>query len=389
MPVGYGSAFVPTQERKVTNLNPSGSGSLQEALTTPAGGSGVIVTMEGLDGSINRIGQSDIIVDQSRITIAGDNANVTLIGGGLRIKANDIEIRNLRILPGDEEGTPSKDNRDCIGIEGNAVPQRVWIHHNTLGWSTDGLLDIWPGSDGISPKQITIEDNIFAEALSQAGHSDGEHSTAVLLGKGSVDVFLNRNLFSGVTRRCPAFHAGCNVAVVNNLYYNTEKTIECYNATAGFSGALVDVIGNHMILGPESPWWRVAPSFEIAQSGRDPTTKVYMSDNMTTYDPSLAAAQPNYANMNAFPTNSVYGAALIAGTPQTVLPVTPMAASAVKVYVAANAGPANRTVFENRIIAEVLNGTTGSIKNTGLTSEKEYFGFPTILLLSLRMKGSV
>ncbi len=389
MPVGYGTAFVPTQLRKVTNLNPSGSGSFTEALTTPANGAGVVIVFDGLSGSINRIGQSDIITNDSKITIAGETGNVTVIGGTLRFKSNDLEMRHMRLLAGDEPGLPNKDNRDSLGIEGNAQPQRIWVHHCTLGWSTDGLLDIWPGSNGLAPRSITVEDNIFAEALENAGHTEGPHSTGILLGKGSTDILIHRNFFTGITRRNPAIHPGCNVAVINNLLYNVVQTYEMYPAAAGFTGSLVDVIGNHMVVGPSSPWWKTAPGYEPAFATRDPTSKVYNFDNITTVNPALTAIHAGYANLNGFPTNTANISGIIVSTPQTVLPagLVPMSSSLVKNYVTANAGPVNRTVFESRLINEVLGGTAGSIKDTPIPSEKEFFGFPSVVNLEVHMKG--
>lgn len=388
MPVGYGSAFVPTQERRVTNLNPAGTGSLFEALTTPAYGSGVIVTMRSLSGSINRIGMADIIVDQSRITIAGDDANVTLIGCGMRFKANDLEMRNLRILPGDEQGTPNPDNRDCIGIEGNAVPQRIWIHHNTFGWSTDGLVDIWPGSSNIAPRQITIEDNIFTEALEDSIHTSGVHSTGLLIGHNSTDIFVHRNLFAHIARRLPTLSQGAVAAIVNNLYYNCQTSYEIYAVDTNYpvNPTLVDLIGNHYIMGPNSPWWRPAPGFTPVFNGYAANTKVYQNDNINSVHPTLVSQHAGFANLNAYPTTGNAGLVQVA-TPNTVLPITPMASSAVKSYVLANVGPQNKTQLETRVLAEVTNGTTGSIKNTPLITDKEFFGFPTVVATAVHFKG--
>lgn len=390
MPVGYGTSFVPTQLRKVTNLNPSGSGSLHEALTTPAYGAGVIVTTEGLSGSINRINQPDIQIDNDRTTLAGDNSTVTLIGSGFRVKCSDFEMRQFRTLPGDEPGIPSPDNRDAIGIEGNVVPQRIRIRNCTLGWSIDGLIDIWPGSSLVAPKSITIEDCILAEALANSLHSSGTHSTAILLGPSSTDILLARNLISGITHRGPAIHAGSNVSIVNQLYYNTESVYELYDSASmgSWTGAKVDLIGNHCIWGPSSPWWRAAPGVTIVNGTLAANTKVYYNDNINSVHASLLAAHANYANLNGFNTTPATNLTFTA-TANNTLPAgfTPMASSAVKAYVLANAGPTNRTVFENRIVAEVANGTTGSIKNTPITSEKEYFGFPAVITTAVHMKG--
>lgn len=397
MPVGTSTTFVPTQVRRVTNLNPSGAGSFHDAITTPANGAGVAVIFDGLTGSINRVGQNDTILAENGTTIIGESAAgpITMIGSTLRVKASNISISNMRFLAGNESGAPSYENRDSLGIEGNTVPRDILIDHCTFGWSLDGLLDIWPGPSGVSPKNITIRESIFAEALKDTGlHPSGPHSTAMVMGDGTADVLIYRCLFAHNDWRQPAVCAGSNVAIVNNVFYNPIGLISFFPPQAGWTGAgtKVAAIGNHAIMGPNSPWYWPAPQFEYIQGSAPYTgSTLYRSDNKTSVHADLVAAHSQYSSMDGFPgatpkTTAGFYAATINVTLPAGLSILPK--DSVLTSVLGSVGPVQKTVFENRIIAEVTDGRIGTIRDVPIQSEKEYFGFPAVLNLKVPFKGN-
>ena len=83
---------------EVTNLNSSGVGSLRYACE--ASGARTVVFRVG--GTIDLKGK-DIIIKNDNITIAGQTAvgdGIQLKNGGIRVKANEVIIRYMRIRAG-------------------------------------------------------------------------------------------------------------------------------------------------------------------------------------------------------------------------------------------------------------------------------------------------
>jgi hypothetical protein len=386
MPVGTGLNQVPTQIREVTSLAASGAGSLAEALSTPLNGAGCVIDFD-VAGNINRIGMADLVIDQPGVQVRGETApgeGINLVGCGVRVKRSGVVLSHFRIVPGDKPGLPGADNRDSLGIEGESQPvEDIAIRGMTFAYAVDGLVDLW----STTVKRVTIEDCIFAEALHASIHPEGAHSTALLLGQAAKDVLVSRNLFVSSAYRMPAICGGVTGAFVNNFIYNTKnKNWEFYTST---SAALFDLIGNVVQVGPSSPYTRTSPTgkFEVVQSGVHSGSRCYKTDNLTTVHPDLVAQDARFGQFNAFPDSTpgltALGFALYSASANVTLPMTPMAASAVKAYVLANAGPKDangalrNSVLETRIRAEALDGKTGSFKNTVPAAEAAYFGFPS------------
>jgi len=391
MPVGTGAYQVPTQTRRVTTLAPAGSGSLAEAISTDAIRAGAVIEFD-VAGNINRINMSDLIINQPGIQIMGETApgnGVNLVGCGIRMKSNGGILSGFRIIAGDKNGIPSPDNRDCIGVEGEGQPiEDITIRNMTMAYSIDGLLDLY----STRIKRVSIIDNIFAEPLDASTHPSGNHSTALLISKGT-DVLVARNLFVHWRYRSPAIRGPSNVGFVNNLLYNPRDALWLlYGSDSNQTGGtiLAAFIGNHAMMGLNCPWFRTSPVgfFEVAQSNMSVWTssRVYLNDNITTSAQALIDAHSQYSNANAWPTSTP----VLDGLGYTIMTnsnpidlgsLTPMASSAVKAYVLANAGPKDTggvlrsTLLETRIRSEVTNGATGTLKDTVPAAEAAYFGF--------------
>ena len=402
MPVGSSLNQVPTQIREVTTLAPSGSGSLHEAITTPHNGAGCVIDFD-VAGNINRIGMADLVIDQPGVQVRGETApgeGINVVGCGVRVKRSGTVLTNFRIVPGDKGGNvPSPDNRDSIGLEGESAPiEDVLIQGMTMAYAIDGLMDLY----STKIKRVSILDCIFAEPLDASTHPSGAHSTALLISKGE-DVLVARNLFAHWRYRAPAVRGPSNVGFVNNLMYNPRDALwQLYGSDANQTGGtvLMALIGNHAMMGRDCPWYRTNPPgfFEVAQSGMSSfnQSRVYKSDNLTTSHNDFIVgnaglgitAHSQYANANAWPDTtpvvSALGYTLMSATnPVDLGSYVPMAASAVKAYVLANAGPKTasgalrNSILETRIRAEVSDGRLGNLKNTVPAAEAAYFGFPS------------
>lgn len=392
MPVGTGLNQVPTQLREVTSLAADGAGSFAAAIADNAGGAGVVVDFDTA-GNIDRIGMPDLLITSPGIHIRGENApgeGINLVGSGLRVKASNTVVSGFRIVPGDVGTMPSPSNRDCLGIEGEAQDVHdVLVRWMTFAYSVDGLLDFW----STRIRRLTVEDCIFAEPLDASTHPSGNHSTALLVGKGGEDILIRRNLFAHWRYRTPAIRGPFNGAFINNLLYNGNDRIwQLYGADTDAPGGtiLLALIGNHHQVGPQTPKYRTNPPgfYEPCQSGMSafPASRVYMSDNTDVVASGLT--DPKYQQARAWPTTTPViaglGYALMTGTnPVDMTGLSPMASGAVKAYVLANAGPRRAdgtlrdSILETRIRAEVTDGAIGSLKNTVPAAEAAYFGFPS------------
>ena len=126
----------------VTNLNNDGPGSLREAVQE--GNRTVVFRVSG-----TIILETDLIISQSNITIAGQTApgdGICLRKSTLKIKhAHDIIIRYLRVRPGDERG------QSLDGIEVREC-ENVMIDHCSVSWTIDEAINTYHGT-----KNLTVQ----------------------------------------------------------------------------------------------------------------------------------------------------------------------------------------------------------------------------------------
>ncbi len=235
---------------RVTNLEEDGRGSLRAALE--AEGPRIVVFEVG--GVIDLDGE-DIRVVAPDLTIAGQTApapGITLIGGGLRVAADNVIIQHLRIRPGVGDAEPlSGWEVDALSLDG---AENVVIDHCSLSWGTDEVLS----ASGEEPsRRVSFSNTIIAEGLSQASHRFGEHSKGTLIFDGARDILLLQNLFAHNYERNPLFKGGTSGAVVNNLIFNPGLRALHYNhfpsspRDDAADGALA-AVGNVLRAGPST-----------------------------------------------------------------------------------------------------------------------------------------
>ena len=216
-----------TRVIKVTNLNPSGPGSLRAAVEAE----GPRVVVFEVAGNIDFSPLGGLSIREPYITIAGQTApspGITLKACQLSIRTHDVLMQHLRVRVGDltdptqplqnPAGWSQWSERDCMKIDG----ERIVIDHCSFSWATDELVQT-------QASQLTFRHNLFAECLDSYKHHKGGHSKALLiLDQGSRDpnrrnsryVDMVGNLFAYNADRCPQAVGGAKIVFANNLVYD-------------------------------------------------------------------------------------------------------------------------------------------------------------------------
>ncbi len=358
---------------KVTTLAASGPGSLREAIS--AEGARVIVFEVG--GVID-LGKSTLSITNPYVTIAGQTApspGITLIRGGIDIRAHDVVIRHLRVRPGDVgEARGSGWGEDAISTVG---AHDVIIDHCSLTWATDENLSAsGPRFTGDTPedwregtsRRITFSNNIIAEGLADSTHPKFEHSKGSLIHDNVSDIMIVGNLYAHNYERNPLFKGGVHGAIVNNFIYDPGPRAIHYNMQALEWGETplergrMTVIGNVMRGGPSTP-----PGLPMIMIGGEGDLDLYASDNIAIGQ--FGAENPLIGRYTSGPARIAE-----AETPLD-LPegFSPIAAVDVERSVLANAGarPWDRDAHDVRVLANAAEG-----RGWIIDSQEEVGGYP-------------
>lgn len=137
-------------------------------------------------------------------TIAGRGSDAHITRGELRLSGKtNVIIRNIKF---------SKSPDTAIAISGGTT--HVWVDHNDLSDSYDGLLDISTGSD-----LITVSWNHFSNhsKTSLVGSSDGQTGD-----RNRLRVTYHHNWFHDTVQRHPRVRYG-RVHVYNNYFTNNSS----------------------------------------------------------------------------------------------------------------------------------------------------------------------
>ncbi|KUJ86188.1 hypothetical protein AVO45_04310, partial [Ruegeria marisrubri] len=323
---------------KVTSLAEEGPGTLRWALEELAGPRIVVFEVSG------RIDLTAPIYVNGDVTIAGQTSpeGITITGAKLRIVESDVIVRGMHFRPGDGEGD-SGDQRDGISIGGPLqTVENVIVDGNSFSWSVDELVTVWYGA-----RNITLSNNIFAEALKNSIHPKGDHSMGVLIGDGSSNVTIVRNLFAhNEFRNATVKDNSTEIEFINNLIYNYGD-----RGFRGHSEITANIIGNIYLPGSDT-----GNTAAIQLVGPGDGTAYYLDDNIADVDGdavSTISDSPVFAPSNV-----------------SVLP-----SSQVMDYVLANAGARFPSLgsIDARIIQSVIDGT-GNI----IDSPDDVGGYETV-----------
>lgn len=248
---------------RVTSLSSRGPGTLREALSR--GGKRTIVFE--VAGTID-LGGENISIREPFVTIAGQTApspGITIIKGGLIIRASDVIVQHLRIRPGDLGEAP-RSGRDIDAIT-TISAHNVIVDHCSLSWATDENLSasgprftgktVEDWRNGTS-RNILFSNNVIAEGLAHSTHAKGEHSKGSLIHDNVTNILVYSNIYASNFERSPMFKGGVHGSIINNLIYNPGQRAIHYNLQglewAGVSPELgkMDVIANVMKGGPNT-----------------------------------------------------------------------------------------------------------------------------------------
>ncbi len=228
-PGGRGGAIV-----RVTNLNPTGPGSLRAALERR--GPRIVVFEVG--GVID-LGLQTVTIDEPFLTIAGQTApspGITLIRGGVDVRTHDVVIRHIRIRPG-VSGQARRSGWEVDGLS-TVAARNVIVDHCTITWALDENLSAsGPRFTGNSVEEwrrgtshnITFSYNLLAEGIADASHPKGEHSKGSLIHDNATGILIYRNVYAHNYERSPMLKGGVHAAVVNNLIFDPGAQAIHYN----------------------------------------------------------------------------------------------------------------------------------------------------------------
>jgi hypothetical protein len=321
----------------VTSLADAGAGSLRDALATR----GPKVVVFDVGGVIHLA--SDLKVSTAQTTIAGQSAPspVTLTGGSLRLRANDLVVQHIAVRPGPGPTPEINGNRDSITIGGGEHAVRdIRVENVSVSWSVDENIDIAGNT-----QNIAVRNSIVAEALNNAGHPKGHHSMGMLINKDNQGVAVTGNLFVSNVFRNPVIARGSSAFVGYNLIANPEQNAIHFYDVAGATPLKASIVGNIVAPGPNTD---------------KNVTAVQIPDDMSK----LADAQI-YLSGNTAPAGPVTnkGNFTLANTPPVTGPAAPPASVRTWVLGHAGAWPSDRDPVDSRIVAGITAGTSRVIDN--------------------------
>lgn len=360
---------------KVTSLATFGPGSLTAALAE----SGPRIVVFEVGGVIDLRGQA-VVIMEGDLTIAGQTApypGITLIRGGVEIKASNVIVRHIRIRPG-EAGYGKR-----AGVDFDAITtigaKDVIVDHCSLTWATDENLSasgprfIEGGQtledfrNGTS-RRITFSHNLLAEGLAHATHGKGEHSKGTLVHDHVREILIYANLYAHNYERNPMFKGDVSGQVINNLIYDPGPRAVHYNLIPeewighAHVPAQMVLVGNVLRAGPSTP-----ADTPLLMIGGSADLELHQADNLAV--DRIGRRVPLMGRYTTAPARILEQR----GKPALAPGVVPMRAEQVQdaVIAAAGARPWDRDDIDRRIVANVIEGR-GAI----IDSELDVGGYP-------------
>lgn len=240
---GRGGAII-----EVTNLNDSGTGSLRACIIA----TGARTCVFKVGGLISL--SSSLIIKNPYITIAGQTAP----GGGITLKdisaatdplldiyTHDVIVRYLTF----RAGPPAAG--DAMNVTGmNHETYNIVIDHNSMSWGVDQVFATW-----YDVRDISIQWNIFSEALDCSIHEKGCHSKGPMLGSyasdeskdkpGAGNISFHHNLSAHNGERNPLVKTSGITDVVNNVSYNMFGNSSHVDMEHQLTEIPVNYVGNY------------------------------------------------------------------------------------------------------------------------------------------------
>ncbi|MCL9818285.1 hypothetical protein [Natronocalculus amylovorans] len=337
----------------VTNLEPSGPGSLEEALENAEDNDTTIVAFE-VGGVIDHgpISSNWMRSYADNVYVAGQTApypGITLIRGGVRVHGDNSIFHHMSFLPGDDVSDPNSQRAFTFDEDGN----NNLVDHCTFAWAPDTNLRF--RKDHSNHSAINC---IISEALNMSSHDEAPHGYSIHMSENISELAIMGNLVSHGWKRNPVCnHDGVEFCFINNYVYNWGD--RHYHGTSSSPGPYIDWIGNVSEHG-------VNTDKSIGTFDHRAATVYYNDQLLIPSDQSLSDSNLNYVNE---PQNLPPG-----------LEVDDIVSSTdLKDFLSPQIGPrpANRDPVSDRIITEWVNGEGQIIDN-----ENDVGGYPNYNLTS-------
>jgi pectate lyase len=335
---------------EVTTLNPSGPGSLGQAL----GASGSRTVVFRVSGTIG--GKFNIRNDN--ITIAGQTApgDGICIKGSLGVSANDVIIRYIRV-----RANPTVET-DAIG---GRYKKNIILDHVSASWSSDEVLSIY------HCENVTIQYCMITEACAKGD----SHRFGGIWGNNYGT--YHHNLIAHNDSRNPRWASGCkHNDYRNNVLYNWGYN-SCYGGEAQQPGnaewnfSTINMIANYYKPGPATDSGvrdRIAePS---ARSSNDKGSW-YVADNVVVG--SSEVTNNNWRGMDGNKYEKL-------DSPWPAMAIKQESAEDAYKTVLKHAGCSlpNRDAIDKRIMEEVRTGTATYGSNGIITRPSDVGGWPAL-----------
>ncbi|MBK7660071.1 MAG: pectate lyase [Betaproteobacteria bacterium] len=361
---------------RVTNLNADGPGSFRAAVSAK----GPRIVVFEVAGVID-FGRAELKITEPYLTIAGQTApspGITIIRGGLDVRAHDVIIRHIRVRTGvDGQAKRSGWEADAFSTAGGA--HKVIVDHCTFMWGIDENMSAsGPRFTGATPEDwrkgtshdITFSYNLAAEGLADASHPKGEHSKGSLVHDNVTGILFYRNVFAHNVERSPLFKGGVRGSIVNNLIYDPQRRAVHYNLMAlewgnrPYQVGQMSAVGNVLRGGPST-----MPRLPFLMLGGDGDLEYFGKDNVAVDQHGEPLPMfGRYGNTKAKLIEKAEPVAWPAG-------IEAMPSGQVETHVLAQAGarPWDRDEHDVRVLFFIAEG-----RGKVIDDEKEVGGFPVV-----------